>query len=276
MCKVLKVSRSGYYKWLKSTPSKRSIENQSLLGRIRQIHQDSKQTYGSPRVAKALQKEGYRVSRPRVARLMNRHGIRSAVKKRFVATTDSRHHFPVAPNLLKRNFEAASIGQAWVSDITYVSTRQGWLYLTVIIDLADRMVIGWAISNGMAASQTTIPAFRMAVNNRPINQPLIFHSDRGVQYACGAFTRMLAAYPLVRQSMSRKANCWDNAVAESFFKTLKVELVYRHKYQNQIQANKAVFEYIEIWYNRRRIHSALGYLTPYQKAVQLKHFINAA
>ena len=262
MCRVLKVSKSGYYKWLKSSPSKRAIQNQVLTEQIRQVYQQSKQTYGSPRITQELLSRSIKVSRPRVARLMQKAGIQSIIRKKYVITTDSKHRFPIANNLLDRNFKVGEIGKVWVSDITYIRTTQGWLYLTTVIDLGDRRVIGWALSHSLEAKHTSIAAWRMAVKNRPITQEMIFHSDRGVQYACSEFVSMIKGYKYVRQSMSRKGNCWDNAVAESFFKSLKAEWTNRHKYQSFRQAELSVFEYIEGWYNIRRRHSALGYMSP--------------
>jgi len=261
MCKVFKISKSSYYHWLKSGPSKRWLENEELLVRIKNIFDYSLRTYGSPRIKEELQAQGFQVSRPRVARIMKAAGIRARIPRRFVVTTDSRHNYPVAPNILNREFTATRPGQVWVSDITYIRTNRGWLYLTVIIDLFDRKVIGWAMSKGMTAEETIITAWRMAENNRPINQELIFHSDRGIQYACTKFTNILNANKLVQRSMSRKGNCWDNAVAESFFKTIKVESVYNEIYQNHEHAKLSLFKWIETWYNRRRRHSALGYKT---------------
>lgn len=179
-------------------------------------------------------------------------------------TTDSRHTYAVVENRLERDFTAERLAQKWVSDLTYIKTGEGWLYLTTVLDLADRKVIGWALSETMKAGETTVAAFKMAVNNRPVLQPLLFHSDRGVQYACSDFTELLKRYPEVQQSMSRKGNCWDNAVAESFFKSMKTEMVYHHTFQTMAEARLAIFEYIEVWYNRQRKHSALGYLTPCQ------------
>lgn len=262
MCKVLGVSRSGYYSWIKRKPSKRAVENQKLMEQIREIHKKSKGTYGSPRITEELKINYVHVSRPRVARIMKKANIRSITKKRFVATTDSKHSFPVAPNLLNREFKVDSQGKVWVSDITYIRTLEGWLYLTIIMDLADRKIIGWALSSSMHASTTIIPAWRMAVQNRPFTSRLIFHSDRGVQYACNEFRELLSRNTIVAQSMSRKGNCWDNAVAESFFKTLKTEWVYQNKYVSRKQASISVFEYIETWYNTQRRHSSLNYLSP--------------
>ena len=262
MCKVLGVSRSGYYEWLKREPSKREIENQNLMEQIRNIYQKSKRTYGSPRITQELKEKSIYVSRPRIARLMRKANIRAVGKKRFVATTSSKHNYPVAANLLKREFTTSHQGKVWVSDITYIPTGEGWLYLTVIIDLWDRKVIGWSTSKTLKAQDTVIPAWNMSIAMRPIREQLIFHSDRGVQYACHEFKRQLFANPMVIQSMSRKGDCWDNAVAESFFKTIKTEWIYRHKYARRKQAELSVFEYIETWYNTQRRHSSLNYLSP--------------
>lgn len=263
MSKVLQVSRSGYYRWLKSGPSVRTVENRKLTDEILKIHTRSKQTYGSPRITAELNAESKKASRPRVARLMKKAGIRSKVTKKYrVSTTDSKHGFFIAPNLLDRDFKVGETGRVWVSDITYIPTEQGWLYLTTVIDLGDRKVIGWALSTTMRAKDTTVAAWKMAVINRPITSALIFHSDRGVQYACTEFTELLKAYTTVKRSMSRKGNCWDNAVAESFFRSMKSEWTKWHRYQSFKQAKLSVFEYIETWYNINRRHSALNYMTP--------------
>lgn len=262
MCQVLAVSRSGYYKWLTSGPSKRSVFNRQLLVDIRQIHEQSKQTYGSPRITAALKDFDIIVSRPRVARLMQKAGIRSKLRRKYVITTDSRHKFPVSENLLDRNFKVGTIGKAWVSDITYIKTEQRWLYLTTVIDLGDRKVIGWSFGDSLKAEDTSMAALTMAVKSRPVTSKLIFHSDRGVQYACEQFRDLLKTHPTVQQSMSRKGNCWDNAVAESFFKTLKAEWTNWFHYKTTEQAALSVFEYIEGWYNTRRKHSALNFKTP--------------
>jgi len=258
------MSRSNYYKWLKGGISKRKYENQLLTIEISRIFKVSKQTYGSPRIAAELAIQGFKVSRVRVAKLMRAAGFRSKVKKKYRITTDSNHKYPVAENLLKRELNPERMNKVWVSDITYIRTKQGWLYLTIIMDLFDRQIIGWALSKTMHASKTVIPAWMMAVGRRGITDELIFHSDRGVQYACTQFSELLKRNTLVSQSMSRRANCWDNAVAESFFKTLKTECVYHQKHNTINEAELSVFEYVETWYNRRRLHSSLGYLTPYQ------------
>ena len=279
MCKVLKVSRSGYYNWLARKPSARQIDNQDILQLIREIHKESKGRYGSPKITRELCKRGIQVSRPRVARLMKAAGIRSVVHRKFrIKTTDSSHHYLISKNQLDRKFTPGAAAKAWVSDITYIKTTQGWLYLTVIVDLADRKVIGWALSETMKTCDTVTPAWRMAIKNRPIVTELIFHSDQGIQYACHEFRSILKAHPLVTQSMSRKGNCWDNAVAESFFKTLKAELIYVAEPTTIAETKIDVFEFIEIWYNRKRIHAALGYLTPteYEATLKVNHHKNVA
>ena len=269
MCKVFKVSRSGYYSWIKRKPSKWDIENQKILEQIRQIHQESKQIYGSPKITEELRDRKVKVSRPRVARLMKKAQIRSKTVKKFKATTDSKHRYPIVENKLNRNFKVDEIGKVWVSDITYIWTQQGWLYLTIIMDLADRKIIGWSLSHSLKATQTVIPAWKMAITNRAIIDQLIFHSDRGVQYASNALAHLLETHPKVSRSMSRKGDCWDNAVAENFFKLIKSEMVYHFKFRTRDQAKMAVFEYIEIWYNRKRKHSALGYVSPEEFEIQL-------
>lgn len=261
MCQVLQVSRSGFYRWSDRTPTNRDNENRMLLCEIQRIHGQSKASYGSPRITDELKARGFDVSRPRVARLMKNNRIRALHAKKFTVTTDSKHNYPIVANKLDRNFCAKESGRAWVSDITYVRTAKGWLYLTAILDLFDRKVIGWSQSSDLSAKNTSIAAWKMAVGNRPPSKNLIFHSDRGVQYACQDFVRLLDSYPHVERSMSRKGNCWDNAVSESFFKTIKVELVYQNRYADHKMASLSVFEWIETWYNRKRRHSAIGNLT---------------
>jgi len=257
MCKVLKVSRSSYYSWLRRKPCKRFIENTLLLRRIKEIYNQSKKTYGSPRVTIKLHEEGLYVSRQRVARIMKKQNLKSIIRKKWVVTTDSRHNYPVVENKLCRNFNVTRAAEVWVSDITYIKTLQGWLYLTIIIDLYDRKVIGWSFSRSLKVVHTTIPAWKMAVRNRLITRKLLFHSDRGIQYACNEFKNLLSSYKLVERSMSRKGDCWDNAVAESFFKTLKVEHVYHNTYRTFKEAELSIFEYIETWYNVNRIHTKI-------------------
>lgn len=275
MCRVLKVSKSGYYDSIKRKPSKRQLENEAIKAEIIKVHKDSKQRYGSPKITKYMRFRGWAVSRPRVARIMRSEGIRSIVNKKFrCSTTDSNHKYPLSKNVLNRVFSAESPAEKWVSDITYIPTKQGWLYLTVIMDLYDRKIVGWALSTTMTTSNTVIPAWRMAIKNRPLKGELIFHSDRGVQYAAHAFRKELGKSKTIIQSMSRRANCWDNAVAENFFKILKSELIYQTNYQSILQAKIEVFEFIEVWYNRRRIHSYLGYQTP-EEYGDIKHLKSA-
>ncbi len=263
MCKVLSVSSSCFYRWLVAPESPREQRSEALVDKINQAHRDSKYIYGSPRITAELHKKGEKVSRSYVARLMTKHGIRSKVKKKYRVTTDSRHSYGIAENLLKRDFSVDSLSEKWVGDITYIHTSKGWLYLTTVIDLADRKVIGWSLSSDMTATNTSVKAIGMAIRNRGVKHGLIFHSDRGIQYACDEFRKVIVENRII-QSMSRKANCWDNAVAESFFKTLKAEMVYHKKFIDQQSAKLEIFEYIEGFYNTQRAHSALGYKTPKQ------------
>lgn len=269
MSRVFGVSRSGYYSWLGRGPSIRATENARLRTAIRRVWLDSNKRYGSPRIHRKLLAEGWRVSRPRVARLMKGMGIASQIRKKWPKTTDSAHRWPVAENLLDRRFTPHELSKVWVSDITYIRGENGWLYLTTVMDLGDRQILGWSLSNGMSAQETSIAAFMQAVIRRKPDKDLIFHSDQGVQYACGDFTEKLDAYNIT-QSMSRKGNCWDNAPAESFFKTLKYELDMPDRYGSYQQARTAMFEFIEIWYNRKRLHSALNYQSPAQAEQNLK------
>lgn len=274
MCSIFKVSRSGYYAWLQRKPSKNALENKMLIAEIKKIYKESRRTYGSPRITEELRSRNILVSRPRVARLMKQEKIRSKTKKKYVITTDSKHSFSIAPNLVDRNFTIQTPGKVWVSDMTYVKTTQGWLYLTVVIDLFDRKVIGWSLSILLDALHTSIPAINMALRNRMKDPQLIFHSDRGVQYACDAFKQILRKEN-IRQSMSRKGNCWDNAVAESFFKSIKVECIYQSQIKSIREMKKEIFWYIEIWYNRMRKHSTLNYATPEELEILYNKFIAA-
>ncbi len=268
MSQVLEVSRSGYYRWRGRGPSNRALENKRLKERIKEIWKDSYKTYGSPRIHRQLKKEGETASRPRVARLMKKMGIQSQIRPKWTATTDSNHDHPVADNLLDRDFTAQRLGQVWVSDITYIPSAHGWVYLTTVMDLADRQVIGWSLSRTMKATQTSIAAVKQALQTRQPSAGLIFHSDRGVQYCCQDFRSLLAGHDIT-QSMSRKGDCWDNAPAESFFKTFKAELPVDTAKGDYQQIRQVVFKFIEIWYNRKRLHSSLNYQTPLQMQHQL-------
>ncbi len=268
MSKVFNVSRSGYYQWLNRKPSQRSVSRHKLTQLVKEIYYNSKCRYGSPKISKELRNSGITASRQLVARIMQSLGIRSIINRKYrPATTDSNHKLSISPNRLNREFAAHKPGQKWVSDLTYIPIKGGWCYLTVILDLYDRRVVGWSLSKGMAAQQTVIAAFEKAKRNRPITQKLLFHSDRGIQYAAREFRDRIGNMGIT-QSMSRKGNCWDNAVAESFFKILKSELVKRRQYQTIEEARKDIFYFIEIWYHRKRIHSALNYLTPEQFLIQ--------
>jgi transposase InsO family protein len=280
MCQVLKVSTSGYYKWLYKTPSKRELRNAMLIKEIHIVYRASRGRYGSPRIAKELNMQGISVSRPLVAKLMRKEYLRSIVRRKYRVTTNSSHKYPVVENILNREFNVQEQNKVWVSDITYISTANGWLYLTTVIDLFDRKVIGWALSETMRTKDTVIAAFKMATINRSLKdtKELIFHSDRGIQYACDEFKIELERYKVVQRSMSRKGNCWDNAVAESFFKTLKVELIYHNDYKTKQEAALSIFEYIETWYNKNRRHKNLNNLTilEYQKLINNNNLKNAA
>lgn len=260
MCRVLRVSRSSYYAWLHDPEGKRARKRNKLDQKIKDAYFEAKGRYGSPRLAKELQMTGTPVSKFTVAKHMKQMGLRSKLTKRFKVTTDSSHDYKVAPNLLNRDFYREEPAVACVSDLTYVPTINGFIYLTMVLDLFDRKPIGWSISDGMSASKTVIPAIFMANKNRKFSKGMIFHSDRGVQYACKQTVNVLNSFG-VAQSMSRKGNCWDNAVAESFFKSFKAELVYGAKLKTKEEMSLYIFEYIESWYNLRRRHSTLGNLT---------------
>jgi transposase InsO family protein len=263
MCDALSVSPSGFYAWRSRSESPRKIANRELLVDIRRVHAQHRERYGAPRIHAELRAEGHAISRKRVARLMRRHGIRAPAPRRYrVCTTDSRHSLPVAENLLDQNFVADRPDQVWLADITYIPTGEGWLYLAVILDLFTRKVVGWAMRDHLRA-ELTIAALTMAIQRRRPAAGLIHHSDRGSQYAAGDYRDILKAAAIV-QSMSRKGNCWDNAPMESFFGTLKTELVHRGEYPDRDAARRDLFGYIEGYYNRQRRHSAIGYITPEQ------------
>ena len=245
MCKILKVSTRGYYNWLKAKVSKLWLYNQKLSALITTIFKDSFESYEAPRIKKALENIGHHVSKSRVARLMKANGLFARRQRKFKITTDSNHNYPIAPNILHQNFKVSRVNQVWVSDITYIETKQGWMYLTVVIDLFNRKVVGWSMSDNLTPQDTIITAWNMAITSTTITEKLIFHSDRGSQYASCVFTNIIKNYDgLIIQPMSRKGNCWDNAVAESFFKSLKIEWVYKHKYNYRSQAELSIFSWI--------------------------------
>jgi putative transposase len=260
MCSILEVSASGYYAWRARPESTRSQTDRALLESIRRVHAESRRRYGSPRVHAALQAEGHRVGRNRVARLMRRHGIRVRTKRRFRVTTDSKHAFPLAPNLLDRQFTASGPNKVWLADITYIPTGEGWLYLAVVLDLFSRKVVGWAMRETLA-QELTLAALRMAITSRRPGPGLLHHADRGSQYAAHDYRRLLAKHGM-RCSMSRKGDCWDNAPMESFFGSLKTELEEDGPFPTRQAARSALFAFIEGFYNRQRLHSAIGYKAP--------------
>lgn len=263
MCRVLAVSKAGYYAWRGRPQSAREAANAQLVVAIREIHSESARTYGSPRMHRELEAQGHRCSENRVARVMRAEGVRAKQRRRFRITTDSTHAAPIAPNTLARQFAVDKIGgpnQVWTSDITYVATREGWLYLAIVLDLRSRRVVGWAMRHTLEW-ELARDALTMALSHRQPEAGLLHHSDRGVQYACDAYRALLADHA-IRCSMSRRGNCWDNAVAESFFATLKTELVLDADWATREEARGALFRYIEMWYNRRRRHSSLGYVSP--------------
>ena len=268
LCQVMGVSRSGYYAWRGRVPSRRAVEDLALTDRIRVIHRRSRGTYGSPRVQAELRADGLRHGRRRIARLMRKASLAVRRRRRYRTTTSSRHTLPVAPNLLGRKFVAIAPNATWAADITYVPTGEGWLYLAIVLDLCTREVVGWAMASHMRA-ELVATALTMALLRCRPPRGLIHHSDRGSQYASAIFRRLLAHYGIA-PSMSRKGDCYDNAPVESWFSTLKTELVEDRRFRSQAEARAAIFEYIEVFYNRQRRHSALGYATPVQFATMVR------
>lgn len=260
MCRLLAVSRAGFYAWRQRPMAARTRQDQVLAVAVATIYAEHHGRYGSPRVQIELRERGQRSGRKRVARLMRVQALRARPRRRYRTTTDSRHGLPVCPNLLARRFAVAQPNTAWVTDMTYLWTPEGWLYLAVIIDLFSRRVVGWSMSERIDR-KLALDALRMALAQRRPPRGLIHHSDRGSQYASGDYQQLLATHGL-RGSMSRRGDCWDNAVAESFFASLKLELVYQVQWPTRVAARTAIFEYLEVFYNRRRRHSSLGYLSP--------------
>ena len=254
------VCRSSYYGWLSAPTSSREQQNQLILVKIKKIFHDSRCTYGTRRIKRALSKEGLIVSRRRIRRLMKRAALSCKTKRRFKVTTDSKHQQPIAANILDRQFSADRPDQYYVGDITYIATQEGWLYLAVVIDLFSRQIVGWSMERYMEASLVN-NALLMAIWKRKPKRGLLWHTDRGSQYASDSHRLILKDHGIV-QSMSRKGNCWDNAVSESFFHTLKTELTHQTTFKTREKAKYVIFEYIEIFYNRLRMHSANDYLSP--------------
>lgn len=262
MCKVLKVSRSGYYDWCNRGESPRSNRDRYLLGYIRRVHDQSRQHYGIVKCWKQLNREGIACGRDRVARLRREQGIYSKRRRRFVVTTRSKHRHWIAPNRLERDFTASSPNRTWVGDVTFIETRSGWLYLSVLLDLYSRKVVGWSMSNSNNG-QLVKDALCMAIRHRQPGKGLVHHTDQGATYAMQSYRNELQAHGMV-SSMSRKKDCWDNAVAESFFANLKNELIYWVNFKTREEARAAIFDYIEVFYNRQRLHQTLNYQTPEQ------------
>lgn len=256
----MQVERAGYYNWRKSRVSHRDMENEQLLVHIKKEFLDSHGTYGSPRITAQLKHAGLTCNRKRVARLMRLSDLAAARRRKFVVTTDSNHSYPVAENVLNREFNVATMNKAWCGDITYIWTDEGWLYLAVVMDLFSRRIVGWAMSKTIDRF-LAISAMEMAILRRRPDLGLICHHDRGCQYASFDYRTCLEKAQIIC-SMSRRGNCWDNAPIESFFATLKKELVNNVKFATRSQASAQVFKWIEVWYNRKRLHSSLGYLSP--------------
>ena len=261
LCDVLGVSPAGYYAWRARPESRRAAADRELVEDIRRVHRDTRGRYGSPRIHVELKAQGRGVSRGRIERLMRHHGIRAIMARpRRVRTTDSRHGLPIAPNLLGRNFFAAAPNRIWLADITYIETDQGWLYLAAVMDLYSRRIVGWAMADHLRAD-LPLAALKIAISGQRPGAGLIHHSDRGVQYASADYRKVMQSAGF-RASMSRKADCYDNAPMESFFHTLKTELVHHRHYATRAEAKRDIFAYIEGFYNRTRRHSAIGYISP--------------
>jgi putative transposase len=267
MCEVLGVSPAGYYAWRARPESPRAAANRELVDDIKRVHRDTNGRYGSPRVYAELRAQGRGASRGRIERLMRHHGIRAIMARpRRMRTTDSRHDFPIAPNLLERNFIAVAPNRIWLADITYIETDQGWLYLATVMDLYSRKIVGWAMADHLRA-ELPLAALAMAIAIQRPSVGLIHHSDRGVQYASAEYRKMMQSAGF-HASMSRRADCYDNAPMESFFHTLKTELVHHQHYATREQARRDIFAYIEGFYNRTRRHSAIGYLSPIEMELE--------
>jgi len=260
MCDALGVGRSSYYDCLKSEPSLRALENQKLAIQIKEIFMESRCSYGTRRIRKILFRQDIAISRRRIGKLMKQQALNCKTKRKFKVTTDSKHQLPIAPNLLQRDFTAAGADQKYVGDIAYIWTQEGWLYLATVIDLFSRRIVGWSMNKRMTASLVN-DALLMALWKRKPKRGLLWHTDRGSQYASDSHREILQEHGII-QSMSRKGNCWDNSVAESFFHTLKTELTHHFTFETREEAKQAIFEYIEIFYNRKRTHSANDYLSP--------------
>jgi transposase InsO family protein len=268
MCRLMTVSRSAYYAWLKSSRTAAEKDDVELTEVIKTLCKKSRRNYGTRRLKEALSKRDRQVSRRRIGRLMRVAGLACKTQRKFKATTNSQHNLPIAPNHLDRQFTAPEPNQTYVGDITYIHTQEGWLYLAVVIDLYSRQVVGWSMAEHMRTKLVN-DALLMAIWKRKPGKGLLWHTDRGSQYASDSHRALLQQHGII-QSMSRKGNCWDNSVSESFFHTLKTELVHHQRYQTRAEAKQDIFEYIEVFYNRERLHSANGYMSPVDYEMQLK------
>jgi transposase InsO family protein len=260
MCKILEVSRSSYYKRKNKERGKRARENKDLLEKIIEVFRSSKERYGSPRITAELKRGGISCNKKRIARLMNKHGIEAKIFRKYRNTTNSDHQKEKSENILSREFNRQKRNEVWTGDITYIRTQEGWIYLAAVMDIYSRKVIGWQLDKNLN-SDLVERALEKALMDRRVEKGIIFHSDQGIQYASQSFRKILRDNGFI-QSMSRKGNCYDNAITETFFHTLKTELINRTKYKTREEARRSIFEYIEIFYNRRRLHSAIGYHTP--------------
>lgn len=268
LCAMLSVSRSAYYTWTKAIDSQKAKDDKALKTMITTVFSQNRAVYGTRRLKKVLATQGYWASRRRIGRLMKEAQLDCKTKRRFKATTDSKHDFPIAPNQLARQFDVDQPNQAYVGDITYLPTAEGWLYLAVVIDLYSRQVVGWSMADNMR-TELVNNALLMAIWKRKPKKGLLWHTDRGSQYASDSHRKLLKQHG-IQQSMSRKANCWDNAVSESFFHSLKTECVNHERYQTREAAKASLFDYIEVFYNRQRLHSSNGYLSPVEFEQQKK------
>jgi len=260
MCKVLEVNRSSHYKRVNRNQGKRTQENKGLLEKIREVFRESKERYGSPRITAELKRRGISCNKKRIARLMNKNGIEANIFRKYRNTTNSNHDKEKSKNILGGEFNRQRRNEVWTGDITYIRTEEGWLYLAAVLDIYSRKVIGWQLDKNLN-SELVERALKNALMDRRVEKGIIFHSDQGIQYASESFRKILRDNGFI-QSMSRKGNCYDNAITETFFHTLKTELIHRTKYRTREEARRSIFEYIEIFYNRKRLHSAIGYCTP--------------
>ncbi len=271
MCKVMNVSRSGYYKWRDRPESERELQHKEWTAQAKEVFEESRQLYGSPKVTQKLHQQGVEISERTVTRIMNEQQWKSRTVKKYKATTNSKHNMPVQENILNQEFKASKPNEKWVTDITYIPTAEGWLYLASVMDLFSRMIVGWHMSDRMT-KELVIRALQQAHGRQQPEGEVLHHSDRGSQYASHDYQKQLQTYSM-KGSMSRKGNCYDNACIESFHSIIKKELIYLNKYQTREEAQKSIFEYIEVFYNNQRIHSSIQYFTP--REYERQFYVNA-